>query len=899
MSSPGKMDNVNTLAEPEDSKYEVYTAEELEAKSIDGLLAILEDYKTVPRDWDGADRCYIDACKPIRQALRAKNKRKREEELTNAAGNVAHQADATAAPASVPIPEVPSAPDSVEPDVDRLEPATSSAFPKFGKAKDITHAPSKKLTGEDFADLLTKEMTKATCSKPRSSGVFEKKKKAFSSQVSETTPRKVKPAGTRVDDVAFPTLVKRPGEFPDQSLQVRGKALFCQACVQEIGSGSGDIRSHLKTAKHTKAMEAFNSQAQKKDDTAKFLEADRLRRLQSAQQSTLTSSSSSSSSSPSSSSSSAAEVVDCSLLCEVGVKGMEKVPMATQVHRFKVLQAVLLAGIPPEKLGKPNLRELLEGGVARLSSSSHMIETYLPSVITRETDTVKSELGNRNVGIYTDGTTQEGEAFAIVARFVDDKMKVQTRVIKVTWYEFSLDNENISAAVVAALFAFGIDPAVVLAFMSDRCSVNGRSFRSTLSSVYVGSDMSECMPHTYNHVGEHLLTPFMDSFLALYNIENGKSNRFRTEFRKRIGTKPPKTSGTRWYGDLGAVIALRPNFTNGVLLEIANFLVENKYCIKTAAKMKTQLENPRTSTILQLEATVMEAVGQQIKITGRLLEQDGYTEVLGYKYLRRSQEVLAQPLNADLLAELILVAAAAPALPPPPLSPLPVPGAPTPSQRPPRAAAQANPHAPPALPQPSLPAEPAPVESYDDLCAHGDLHNVEVLKEMTQMIVRPAYEYLMLTVFDKCLPQVERMQAARKFDPLQVISNSVTEADVGSLAEKYRFFSLSRFQTLPDKMKEEIPEYKAAVSEIKPFAERIDKDGKDTFDIETWWRGNEQRLPAWTFALRAVLCHVPNSAPPERAFSILNDSFGDDQTSALADYKEASIMLQYNERGRK
>jgi len=99
-------------------------------------------------------------------------------------------------------------------------------------------------------------------------------------------------------------------------------------------------------------------------------------------------------------------------------------------------------------------------------------------------------------------------------------------------------------------------------------------------------------------------------------------------------------------------------------------------------------------------------------------------------------------------------------------------------------------------------------------------------------------------------------------------------------------------------MKKEIPEYKAAVSEIKSFAERRDEDGKDTFDIEAWWRGNEGRLPGWSSVLRAVLCHVPNSAPPERAFSILNDSFHDDQTSAKADYKAASIMLQYNGRGR-
>ena len=36
----------------------------------------------------------------------------------------------------------------------------------------------------------------------------------------------------------------------------------------------------------------------------------------------------------------------------------------------------------------------------------------------------------------------------------------------------------------------------------------------------------------------------------------------------------------------------------------------------------------------------------------------------------------------------------------------------------------------------------------------------------------------------------------------------------------------------------------------------------------------------------------------ERVFSILNNTFDDDQERALADYIELSLMLQYNKRGR-
>ena len=99
-------------------------------------------------------------------------------------------------------------------------------------------------------------------------------------------------------------------------------------------------------------------------------------------------------------------------------------------------------------------------------------------------------------------------------------------------------------------------------------------------------------------------------------------------------------------------------------------------------------------------------------------------------------------------------------------------------------------------------------------------------------------------------------------------------------------------------MKGELPTYLRLVGEIKPRSARLDDKGKDTFDLLTWWRGNEGSLPAFSYVLRAILTNSPNSIPPERVFSILNDTFDDDQNSAMADYMEYSLMSQYNRRGR-
>ena len=66
----------------------------------------------------------------------------------------------------------------------------------------------------------------------------------------------------------------------------------------------------------------------------------------------------------------------------------------------------------------------------------------------------------------------------------------------------------------------------------------------------------------------------------------------------------------------------------------------------------------------------------------------------------------------------------------------------------------------------------------------------------------------------------------------------------------------------------------------------------------SFWRANEGEVPAFAYVLRAVLANSPNSIPPERVFSVLNDTFDDDMANSLADYIELSLQLQFNSRSR-
>jgi hypothetical protein len=70
---------------------------------------------------------------------------------------------------------------------------------------------------------------------------------------------------------------------------------------------------------------------------------------------------------------------------------------------------------------------------------------------------------------------------------------------------------------------------------------------------------------------------------------------------------------------------------------------------------------------------------------------------------------------------------------------------------------------------------------------------------------------------------------------------------------------------------------------IKPLEEREDAEGNKTFNVEAWWKNQWGNVRTWASVLRAVLCRVPNSCRPERAFNILHGCIDNDQFNAFAD----------------
>ena len=89
-------------------------------------------------------------------------------------------------------------------------------------------------------------------------------------------------------------------------------------------------------------------------------------------------------------------------------------------------------------------------------------------------------------------------------------------------------------------------------------------------------------------------------------------------------------------------------------------------------------------------------------------------------------------------------------------------------------------------------------------------------------------------------------------------------------------------------------QYVTAASNAPAFDKGSVADNSNA--ILAWWRDNCKTFPAWALAARIVFAISPNSASCERVFALLKNLFGEEQSLSLADYVQASLMLNYNDR---
>ena len=125
---------------------------------------------------------------------------------------------------------------------------------------------------------------------------------------------------------------------------------------------------------------------------------------------------------------------------------------------------------------------------------------------------------------------------------------------------------------------------------------------------------------------------------------------------------------------------------------------------------------------------------------------------------------------------------------------------------------------------------------------------------------------------------LKAFKAARLFDP-----HFISKTKPGSIP--LTSLSTISFITEPvlSNLKQEFPQYVAAVEDIS-----------SDLDVVLFWKQHANNIPNWKEVAAKLLLLQPSSAAAERVFSLLKNTFGEQQLNSLEDYLEASLIIQYN-----
>ena len=226
-------------------------------------------------------------------------------------------------------------------------------------------------------------------------------------------------------------------------------------------------------------------------------------------------------------------------------------PLAEKAYRQEVVEEFLKAGIPIRKIDK--LRPLLEKNGYRLTSSANLGQ-YIALIFKQEVVRIKKELSvpgegemTRDVSVIFDGSTRQGEAIAVIVRFIDDAWNITQRLIRIDICSKSVNSEGLARVLNETLCVeFGIRGKSLLAAMRDGASVNQAAL-NRMAFIFPEMLNVVCFSHTLDNVGNHLDIPNLVEFVDLCIRLFSHSYEAKLAWQTQTGRKPKSYSETRWW----------------------------------------------------------------------------------------------------------------------------------------------------------------------------------------------------------------------------------------------------------------------------------------------------------------------------------------------------------------
>lgn len=420
----------------------------------------------------------------------------------------------------------------------------------------------------------------------------------------------------------FDRISKFPGEF----FESRSGRLYCGACSEFLSMNLTTLKTHIRTRKHE------GGKARRKQGKLKEAAITEALRTDSQKH-------------------------------KVG----NMLPEEERVYRVKVVDSFLRAGIPLSKVNE--LRELLEAGGHRLTRSSGLSE-LIPAVHAMARKDLRADLGldepgvasvaSRFYSVIFDGSTRQGEAIAIIIRYVNEKWDIVQRLARIDIVARAVTANQLSQVLMESLYTdLQLRGQQVLAMMRDGASVNGAAIRNLQAFMPKMMDIT-CFAHTLDNVGSHFNTPFLDDFAQAWVRLFSSSWTARLRWKERTGQSMKTVSNTRWWSWWELLHQLLLSFG-----DVEPFLDDNEdVAPKTMDRLRVMLADENTKRRLKLELAAVVDVGKHFVTATYDLEGDSGLALSCYQRMQAvcnaCQVNIAQMHFANLHAVALEVSAQTP-----------------------------------------------------------------------------------------------------------------------------------------------------------------------------------------------------------------------------------------------
>jgi len=296
-------------------------------------------------------------------------------------------------------------------------------------------------------------------------------------------------------------------EFPDRGLTISAGKLFCTICRKEVAVKKSTVEKHLDSDLHKQNKEAIDKEKEKQAIITQLFVRQ----------------------------------------CEQGgpTPSGSSLPLPQIAFRAVVLEVFLRAGTPLSRF--EIFRPLLEKAGYALTTAGHLSE-FTSLILEKERFLLRDRLKGQDLFLIFDGTTRLGEAFVVVARWVDENMNLYEHILKFKTLRASMNAPQMQHEIFTYLAEAGSSLERLVGCNRDGASVNQAAMDIMLAIKAELLDL-RCLAHFVNLVGEKIDSKRVDDFMAGWRKMMGKSPKAQGIFKSIAKTAYITTSDTRWWSE--------------------------------------------------------------------------------------------------------------------------------------------------------------------------------------------------------------------------------------------------------------------------------------------------------------------------------------------------------------